>query len=95
MNSRLGKAYVAAEFFDSPRPDSSGAPKRSDSDLLVRSHFVHSAALSVGGSSSLPDSHHHGSGPSALENVPVGPSEPSSARRTGSRAPSSTVCVPV
>ena len=39
--------------------------------------------------------HHHGSVPSfACENVPVGPSGPSSARRTASRAPSSTVSVP-
>ena len=38
---------------------------------------------------------HHGSRPSfACENVPVGPSGPSSARRTASRAPSSTVSVP-
>src|ERR1700761_9858310 len=38
--------------------------------------------------------HHHGSGPSSFENVPVGPSGPMSARRTGSRAPCSTVRVP-
>src|SRR5262249_53131213 len=38
---------------------------------------------------------HHGSGPSfAWENVPVGPSGPSSAMRTASAAPSSTVSVP-
>jgi len=40
------------------------------------------------------ETNHHGSGPSLLEKVPVGPSGPSSARRTGSLAPSSTVCVP-
>jgi hypothetical protein len=39
--------------------------------------------------------HHHGSGPSSFENVPVGPFASRSARRTGSRAPSSTVRVPV
>ena len=38
---------------------------------------------------------HHGSAPSSFENVPVGPSGPSSASRTGSRAPSSTVRVPM
>ena len=37
---------------------------------------------------------HHGITPSVFENVPVGPSGPSSARRTASRAPSSTVSVP-
>jgi len=38
---------------------------------------------------------HHGSGPTSFENVPVGPFASRSARRTGSRAPSSTVRVPV
>lgn len=41
------------------------------------------------------DSHHHGSAPIvAWENVPVGPSEPSRARRTASAAPCSGVSVP-
>src|SRR5208337_1055584 len=40
------------------------------------------------------ETNQHGITPSLLEKVPVGPSGPSSARRTGSRAPSSTVCVP-
>src|SRR6202790_898036 len=40
-------------------------------------------------------SHHHGIVPfSQRVNVPVGPSAPSSATRTASRAPSSTVSVP-
>jgi hypothetical protein len=34
-------------------------------------------------------------GPASFENVPVGPSAPSSASRTGSRAPSATLRVPV
>src|SRR5258706_15054703 len=38
--------------------------------------------------------HHHGTGPFSSENVPVGPSWPRSASRTGSRAASSTVRVP-
>src|SRR6185312_2049037 len=38
--------------------------------------------------------YHHGSGPSSFEKVPVGPSGPRSARRTGSRAACSTVRVP-
>jgi hypothetical protein len=41
------------------------------------------------------ETNYQGSGPSWLEKVPVGPSGPSKARRTGSRAPSSTVWVPV
>ena len=40
------------------------------------------------------DADHHGIGPLAPENVPVGPSAPSSAACTASRAPSSTVSVP-
>src|SRR5204863_8219517 len=38
--------------------------------------------------------HHHGSGPSSFENVPVGPFASRSARRTGSRAACWTVRVP-
>jgi len=40
------------------------------------------------------DPRHHGSGPSSFEKVPVGPSAPISARRTGSWAACSTVRVP-
>src|ERR1700674_5683292 len=38
--------------------------------------------------------HHHGSGPSSFENVPVGPFTSRSARCTGSRAACWTVRVP-
>jgi len=51
--------------------------------------------LQAAGEPMLLFQHYQGSVPSfACENVPVGPSGPSNARRTASRAPSSTVSVP-